>query len=178
MTLFDLFLIALLAYSTIAAFVRGILRELVPLAGLVLGILLASWNYDKVTPMLGKMVQEPGTARIVAFLLILSVVVVASLMLGHALRKTVDAIGLGFFDRLLGAVFGFVRGCLLGVAVVMAIAAFIPQSTWTLNSILTPYFLEGAHAVSFVVPQQLREQILEGAVELKHNAPNWIKPLK
>jgi membrane protein required for colicin V production len=94
------------------------------------------------------------------------------------LHRTADAIGLGFFDRVLGAAFGFARGCLLGVAVMMAVAAFLPQSTWAVNSLLTPYFLAGAHEVSFVVPQDLRGQILEGAEQLKHNAPDWIKPLK
>ncbi len=43
--LFDWFLMAILAYSTIMAFVRGILLELFSLGGLIAGILLASWNY-------------------------------------------------------------------------------------------------------------------------------------
>lgn len=178
MTMFDWILVAIIAYSTILAFVRGFLRELFALIGLVAGILLAAWNYGRFAVWLGRLIATPATAQIVAFLVILIAVAVAATLLGKALHSTAHAIGLGFFDRLLGAAFGFVRGCLIGVVVLMAAAAFLPQSGWAKNSRLSFYFLDGAHAVSFVVPQDLRQQILDGAAQLKHNAPDWIKPLK
>jgi membrane protein required for colicin V production len=178
MNLFDCFLIAILAYSTIVAFVRGIILELFSLGGLVAGILVASWNYNHVAVVLGHLIATPAIAQIVAFLLIIIGVMVLSALLGRALNRTAHAIGLGFFDRLLGALFGFARGCLFGVAILMAIAAFLPHSAWIANSRLSSYFLAGAHAVSFVVPHDLRQQILNGAQQLKHNAPDWIKPLR
>ncbi len=176
MNLFDCFLIALLAYSTIMAFLRGIVIELFSLGGLVAGILLASWNYDRLAPILGRLISNVAITQVVAFLLIVSVVMVLATLIGRALNHTIHAIGLGFFDRFLGAVFGFARGCLFGVAILMAIAAFLPHSQWIANSLLSSYFLAGAHAVSFVVPHDLQQQILNGAQQLKHNAPNWIKP--
>jgi membrane protein required for colicin V production len=178
MNLFDWSLIAMLAYSTIMAFVRGIILELFSLGGLIAGILIASWNYNHVAVILERLITTPATAQIVAFLFIVIGVMVLSFLLGRTLNRTAHAIGLGFFDRLLGAVFGFARGCLFGVAILMAIAAFQPHSDWIANSRLSPYFLAGAHAVSFVVPHDLQQQILNGAQQLKHNAPNWIKPLQ
>jgi membrane protein required for colicin V production len=177
MNLFDCFLIALLVYSTVMAFLRGIVIELFSLGGLIAGILLASWNYGHVATLIERLVHNPPLAQIAAFLLIVSVVMVLSTLVGRALNRTVHAIGLGFFDRILGAVFGFARGCLFGVAILMAIAAFLPHSEWIANSRLSSYFLAGAHAVSFVVPHDLQQQILNGAQQLKHNAPDWIKPL-
>ena len=178
MNLFDWFLIAMLAFSTIMAFLRGIILELFSLGGLIAGILLASWNYKHVATILGSFITTPATAEIVAFLLIIIGVMVLSTLLGKALNRTAHAIGLGFFDRLLGAFFGFARGCLFGVAILMAIAAFLPHSAWIANSRLSSYFLAGAHAVSFVVPHDLQQQILNGAQQLKHTAPDWIKPLR
>ncbi len=165
-----------MAWSTITAFMRGIIRELFSLGGLIAGILIAGWNYHHVALLFGSFITTPAIAQIIAFLLIVIGVMVLSSLLGKLLNRTAHAIGLGFFDRLLGAAFGFVRGCLLGVAIMMPVAAFLPQSQWIGNSQLSPYFLEGAHAVSFVVPQDLRQQILDGAAQLKHNAPGWIKP--
>jgi membrane protein required for colicin V production len=176
MNLFDWFLIAVLAYSTIAAFVRGFLLELFSLGGLVAGILLASWNYRSVSPLLSRIITTSSTANVVAFLLITIAVMILCAILGKALHHTAEAIGLGFFDRLLGAVFGFARGCLLGIAILMAAAAFLSPSPLISQSRLSPYFLAGAHAVSFVVPHDLHQQILDGATQLKHNAPDWIKP--
>jgi membrane protein required for colicin V production len=178
MNLFDCLLIAILACSTIMAFVRGIILELFSLGGLIAGILLASWHYNHVAIILGHLITTPATAKIVSFLLIIIGVMVLCTLLGKALNRTAHAIGLGFFDRLLGALFGFARGCLFEVAILMAIAAFLPHSAWIANSRLSPYFLAGAHAVSFVVPPDLQQQILDGAQQLKHNAPDWIKPLR
>jgi membrane protein required for colicin V production len=175
---FDWFLVAILVYSTVMAFMRGIILELFAIGGLIAGILLASWNYGHVAIYLERLITTPATAEIVAFLLIVVVVMVLSTLLGKALNRTAHAIGLGFFDRLLGAIFGLGRGCLFGVAIMMAIAAFWPHSTWVQNSRLSSYFLAGAHAVSFVVPHGLQQQILNGAEQLKHNAPDWIKPLR
>ncbi len=178
MDLFDWFLLALLAYSTIIAFLRGIILELFTLGGLIVGILLASWNYKHVAVFLERLITTPATAEIVAFLLLVVVVMILSTILGKALNRTAHAIGLGFFDRVLGAVFGLARGCLFGVAILMAVAAFRPHSAWVENSRLTPYFLAGAHAVSFVVPHDLQQQILNGVEQIKHGAPDWIKPLQ
>jgi membrane protein required for colicin V production len=176
MNLFDCLLVAILAYSTIMAFVRGIILELFSLGGLIAGILLASWNYNRVAEILRRLITTPATAQIVAFLLIIIGTMVLSALLGKVLNRTAHAIGLGFFDRLLGALFGLARGCLFGVAILMAIAAFLPHSAWIANSRLSSYFLAGAHAVSFVVPHDLQQQILNGAQQIKHNAPDWIKP--
>jgi membrane protein required for colicin V production len=173
---FDWFLLALLAYSTVMAFVHGILRELFFFGGLILGIVIAAWNYDRVALLLKRFITTPETAHIIAFFLIVLAIMLAGGLIGRLLSRTVQAVGLGFFDRLLGAVFGFARGCLMGVAILVAAAAFFPKTAWISNSRLTPYFLAGAHAVSFVVPHDLHQQILNGAQELKHNAPDWIKP--
>lgn len=176
MNLFDWFLIALLAYSTVMAFLRGIILELFTLGGLIAGILLASWNYHRVAMYLER-AMSTAISQIIAFLLIVVAIMILSTLLGKALNRTAHAIGLGFFDRLLGAVFGLARGCLFAIAILMAVAAFRPHSTWAENSRLSPYFLEGVHAVSFVVPHDLQQQIMNGAQQLKHNAPDWIKQL-
>jgi membrane protein required for colicin V production len=176
MNLFDWFLVAILAYSTVVAFVRGILLELFSLGGLVAGILLAAWNYPALAALLSRIITTAATADVVAFLLIAVGVMIVAALVGRTLHRTADAIGLGFFDRLLGAGFGFARGCLLGVAILMAATAFLPKTDWIENSHLAPYFLAGVHAVSFVVPHDLQQLILDGVAQLKHNAPDWIKP--
>jgi membrane protein required for colicin V production len=172
---FDWVLIAVLVYSTVRAFLRGFLLEIFSLIGLIAGILLASWNYNLLAMSLSRLITSVPAARIVAFLLIAIGVMIACGLAGKILRTGASAIGLGFFDRLLGAVFGLARGCLLGVALMMVLAAFGPRSDWIVNSHLTPYFLAGAHGVSFVVPHELEQQISNGAIELKHKAPGWIK---
>jgi membrane protein required for colicin V production len=179
LTVFDWLLIALLIYSTVRAFLRGILLEAFSIVGLIAGILLASWNYDALAGQLVRWITPRTTSQIVAFLLIAIGVMILCGLVGKLLRTGADAIGLGFIDRLLGAAFGLTRGCLLAVAVMLVVAAFSPRSGWVQDQIaksqLSPYFLAGAHGVSFVVPHDLQQQISSGAMQLKHNAPDWIK---
>ena len=170
-TAFDWFLIATAAVSTIAAFFRGIIKVLFSLAGLILGILVAAWNYVALAARLHGFITSMPAAEVTAFLLIAIGIMVVFALLATVLRKAVAAVGLGFFDRLLGAAFGFLRGMLLGVVVMMAVTAFLPDSPWLKNSHLAPYFLSGAHAVSFVVPPHLQELISAGATHLLQKSP-------
>jgi membrane protein required for colicin V production len=103
---FDWSLLALLVYSTIMAFMRGFLRELFFFGGLILGVLLATWNYEHVSHLLARFIKTPAPAHVAAFFLILIGVMVVSGLTGRLLTRTVQAVGLGFFDRLMGAVFG------------------------------------------------------------------------
>ena len=174
---FDWFLIAIVVYSTVIAFLRGFFREIFSLVGLGAGILLASWNYGVLGDRLARFIPWT-TAQVVAFLLIAILVMVLCGLAGKLLSSTAKTIGLGFFDRLLGGVFGLARGFLLGVAILMAAAAFLPREKYIRDSQLSDYFLDGAHAVSFVVPTNLQHHIREGVTQLKHGAPDWIKQSK
>jgi len=172
---FDWFLLALLGYSIVKAFIQGFFREAFALAGLVAGLLLASWLYRDAAQHLTGLITSQPIAQFAAFLGILAVTMIVFNLAGKFLRRTASAIGLALLDRLGGAVFGFVRGCLLGIAVLMAFTAFLPTAPWIRNSKLAPYFLQGAHAVSFLVPEDLRHKVLDGTDRIKHTTPDWIK---
>jgi membrane protein required for colicin V production len=172
----DWLLIALLAYSVVKAFMQGFFREVFALAGLVIGLLIASWGYERAALHLSGLITSPPIAQFVAFLAILAVTMVIFSLAGKLLRRTASAIGLGMLDRLGGAVFGFVRGCLLGVALLMAFTAFLPTAPWIRDSKMAPYFLQGGHAVSFLVPADLKQKLRDGAAAIKHTTPDWIKP--
>jgi membrane protein required for colicin V production len=141
------------------------------LGGLIAGVLVASWNYVGLATWLHRWVTSLPMAQILAYLAILLGVWFCFAAVAGMVRKAVKAVGLGFADRMLGAAFGAVRGVLLGVAAMMALAAFAPDSGWAKQSVLAPHFLAGAHAVSFVVPQHFAEQVSNGARHLlKKNA--------
>jgi len=172
---FDWFLVVLLAISILAAFQRGFIRAILSLAGVVVGILAASWNFLEVAVRLQRWIASFAICELLAFLLILVLVMAVFTIAATVLAKTVKAVGLGFLDRLLGAAFGLVRGILIGVAAIMAATAFFPDSGWLRHSVLTPYFLGEVHAVSFVVPGHFQQQIADGVKHLFHETPNWLR---
>jgi membrane protein required for colicin V production len=171
----DWLLAILLVYSVVRAAMRGFFQETFALGGLMLGFLLACWFYRLLAIQLKGLITSLQIAELAAFLLILAGTMIVASLLGRILRHTASAIGLGFVDRLLGAVFGLLRGALLGVALLLALTAFLPRSPWVENSHLAPYFLRAAHAVSFVMPSDLKLRLLDGLHHLKHTTPDWIK---
>jgi membrane protein required for colicin V production len=175
-TYLDWFLVVVVLISTVTAFRRGFINVLFSLGGFIVGILVASWNYPVLANSLHRVVLNYALAQVLAFVLIAVLVIVFFAIVAGLLGKTVKAIGLGFVDRLLGAAFGLVRGLLIGLAAMMAVTAFVPQATWVQNSQLAPYFLQGIHAVSFVVPQHFQDQISAGAKYLLHETPELFRP--
>jgi len=175
MNTLDWLLVLLLAYSVVRAFLRGFFREAFALGGLILGFLFACWFYQPLALDLKGLITSTPVTELAAFLLILAGTMILASLLGRLLRHTASAIGLGFVDRLLGAAFGLVRGAFLGVTLLLATTAFLPSAPWIENSLLAPYFLRAAHAVSFVMPSDLKRRLLDGLDHLKHTSPDWIK---
>jgi membrane protein required for colicin V production len=165
----DVLLIAIVGTSTVFAFSRGIVRTVFGMVGVIAGIAIASWNYEALADLLNIWIGNLEASRVTAFLLIVILVMMAATLLAKLVRKTAKTLGLSLVDSLLGAAFGFLRGMLAGIALVMAVTAFLPRNDWVAHSKLSSYFLAGAHAVSFVVPPDLEERIANGAPTLKHD---------
>jgi membrane protein required for colicin V production len=153
---------------------RGFIAESFALGGVVFGFLFACWFYRQGGARLAGLITTPSFAELAAFLLILAATMVAAAILSKILRHTASAIGLGFLDRLLGALFGLLRGALLGLSLLLPITAFLPTAAWLQQSALAPYFLGAAHAVSFLMPTDLRFKLLDGLERIRHNTPDWV----
>ncbi len=170
----DWLLCLLLAYSMFRAALRGFVQEAFALGGLLLGFLFACWFYRGLAVALKGLITVPAVADLAAFGILLVVTMVVASLLGQLLRRTVSAVGLGFLDRFLGAIFGLLRGTLLGVGLLVAITAFLPAAPWVENSQLAPYFLRSAHAVSFVMPLELERRISDGLQRINNTPRHWI----
>lgn len=171
----DWLLALLFLHSTVRAAMRGFFREACALAGLCIGFLLACWNFQWVSGYLLSLVNSAELAQMFAFLLIVFLVMIVASLIGKALRRSADAVGLGFADRLVGGVFGLGRGLVLGTILLLALAVFLPASAWVQTSVLAPYFLRADHALSFVMPDDLEHRLLSATDTLKHKERGWIK---
>ncbi len=176
MALIDWAIVIILIVSVLSAAKHGFFVEAFSLAGIVLGLLLASWNYQKLLPWIDRWVHSPGVAEAIAFIAIAIAVMVIAGLAGRLIRWSVRSIGLGWADRFIGAIFGLLKGCVLVTLGIMAIAAFLPHATWLDRSKFAPYFLSAAHEASAVTPAQLGERIREGVKAIRDAQPDWLKP--
>jgi membrane protein required for colicin V production len=167
MNLADLLIVAVLVVSVVAAFVKGFFVEVFSLAGVIFGLFFAAANYERLAPWVLRLVQNHEAANLIAFLLLALLVMLLAGLAGRLIRGTLRQVGLGIVDRLLGAVFGLVKGCVIVTLVLMAIVAFLPPQDWLKSSRLAPVFLTAAHGSSNVVPFTLGEKIRQGLQMLR-----------
>ena len=173
---FDWFLVAVLLFSMVMAFRRGLIRAIFGLLGLIGGFQMAAWEYRTVGEWLlqSRIKMSIQTARIFGFVLIVILVALLMDVAGRLIQRLLKRVGLGPFDRLLGMLFGFARGCLIGFAALMVATTLAPQSAMITNSVISPYLFAASHDVSFLVPQYLQELMWSGVAGFKHETPGWI----
>jgi membrane protein required for colicin V production len=176
MALIDWAIVVVLVVSVLSAAKKGFFLEVFSLAGVIVGLLLASWNYQRLLPWLNRWIHYPPGAEVISFTAIAIAVMILAGLLGRLIRWSVHSVGLGWADRFIGAIFGFVKGCVLVTIAVLVVAAFLPQATWFQQSRLAPYFLTAAHQASVVTPSELGERIRQGVNLIRNAQPQWLHP--
>lgn len=174
MTLFDWVVVAIILISTIMAAAQGFLLEIVSLAGLIVGLWLALWNYHLLAIPLARHIHSEHVANALAFLLIALGVMIVAGLIGRLSSRVAHTIGLGGLDRLLGAIFGVIRGYVLVLVAIIAIVAFMPGKNWLNGSKLAPYFLSAASRSSAGAPIDLKLKIQQGVADIERVRPAWI----
>jgi membrane protein required for colicin V production len=174
----DWLIAVILLISVILAAMRGFMFELFSLAGTVAGYLLAAWNYRAVGRVLSPYLKNDLIAAGAAFLLIFLAVVVVAGICGRIARWATKSVGLSFLDRLLGAAFGLLRGSIVVMVLVMALASFMPGSGALAGSSLAASFLAIGRAAIYAGPGELRDRFREGLRGLQHpgQPPGKAKP--
>jgi membrane protein required for colicin V production len=140
MTPVDIILVAIVFISMLFGAIRGFLRESIALLGWLVGLWLA-WRYaPELEPYLGGALAGTELQVWVARLILLFAAVIAAWLIGSLLGYLVQRSGLTLgLDRMLGAVFGIVRGAVIvGFAVMLADAAQLRGEDWWKSSKLIP----------------------------------------
>jgi membrane protein required for colicin V production len=165
----DWFIAAILLFSVLHAAAQGFVFELFSLAGTIFGYLLAAWEYPVAARYLAPYVKTDLVASAAGFLIIFVGVVIFAGVAGRIARWAATSAGLRWFDRLLGAAFGFLRGSLVVVVLVMALATFLPSSHVIVESRFAQYFLVAGRAVIFAGPGDFKQKFHDGVRALDRN---------
>ena len=168
MSVADWIILAFIVFSVIGAAMEGFLHEAFHLAGLVVGYLLAAWQYHRLADRFAPHLKSPWVGEIAGFLIIFFAVLILAGFAGRIARWLMKKAGLSTIDRILGAVLGLLRGALVVAIVLSAMAAFAPAAKWLAESQLAPYFLVGGRAAVWLAPSELRQRFYQGLDYLRH----------
>ncbi|HEY3705115.1 MAG TPA: CvpA family protein [Terracidiphilus sp.] len=176
MTAVDWAVVIILVCAVLGGLLQGFFRSVCGLLGVVLGLLIAAWNYGKLAALFLPLVQVPAIANTMAFLLIAIIVMALIGLIGNLLAKAFRLLGLGWLDGLAGAVFGFFQGVLLVVIGILVVVAFFPQAHWIADARLPRMFFGACHVSANVTPAELGERVRNGLHAWEAESPRWMHP--
>jgi membrane protein required for colicin V production len=168
----DWLIAGILLLSATHAAAQGFVFELFSFVGTVFGYLLAAWEYPVAARFLAPYVKSDMIAGGAGFLLIFVVVVILAGVAGRIARWATRSVGLRWFDRLLGGAFGFLRGTLVVMVLVMAMASFLPSSDTLEKSSLAQYFLVAGRAAIYAGPGEFKQKFRDGLKVLDRSRSN------
>lgn len=161
MTGFDYAIIAILAASVVLGAWRGMVSEVMSLAAWVVAFLVArEWGEQVGVQLLAPYLTVSFWQIAGGWLLVFVATILAVSIFRVLVRKTLHAMGLGFFDRSLGMAFGAIRGVLI-ILLLVAIGGMtrMPQEPWWQKARLAPLAEQGVTYIKPWLPDDLAKHI-------------------
>ena len=139
MTWFDFAVLGVLAVSIALGVWRGLVREMLSLAGWVIAFLAANLFAGPLSESITS-VMQPELRLLFAWLGIFAVVLLLASLAAMLLTKVIKAVGLASTDRWLGALFGLARGLMIALAfaLVAGLTRFPAHPAWKESAFGTP----------------------------------------
>jgi membrane protein required for colicin V production len=161
-TLLDWLVLAILAYSVVISWYKGYVREILAVVTVLVGLLLAAWFHGALGGLFKDVARTENLALFFGFSLIFLVTLLVGFVILHLLTRFKKFAELEWSDRLLGTAFGFIRGWLIGVVLLLALTAFEVQTQRLQDSELVQYFLPGSRVIALMTPYDLKAKFLVG----------------
>jgi len=167
-TTVDFIVIAIVCLSAILGLIRGIVREAISLLGFALAMYVA-YNYSSVfaSKFLTSVPGGVTSQHVVAFISIFVGVLILSKIIANLLNRFISTVGLSFFDRLLGAVFGVLRGTLIVVVISTLFALTdLPKSSEWKDALTKPAIEMAVGLINSWLPDDWASQ-LKNATDIR-----------
>jgi len=140
MTLIDYAVLLIIGFSLLLGATRGLVREVIALVAWIVAFVVAGAYGGDLAPLLARQIPDESWRSLAAVVAVFFVTLIVMSVIALLTSRLVKSAGLGAEDRLLGGIFGFARGLLVVLALVM-IAGFTPlprQTVWKSAMLAAP----------------------------------------
>jgi membrane protein required for colicin V production len=163
MTWVDYAVIAIVGLSILLSVIHGLVREIMSLAAWLVAFVVAQMLAGEVAALLPATFANPSLRLLAGFIAVFVAVLVIMTIIAMAVSKLIRTVGLGFADRALGAVFGFVRGlAIVMIAVLVAGFTTLPRQAAWRNAIFTEPLVILANWTKVWLPDDMAKHINYG----------------
>ncbi|MEQ1886584.1 MAG: CvpA family protein [Bryobacteraceae bacterium] len=176
MSLLDILIVVLVGISVVAGVAAGFARVGIGFLASVCGLLFGFWFYGFPAELIKTFVKTPMAANLIGFLIVFAAFVLAGALVGKLLAKFFHWTGLSWLDRLLGGLFGLVRGGLISVVFITAVMAFTPKPlpNWMVRSKVLPYAIDASNMLSSLAPAAIKGAFRQSMIEIRQA---WVDEL-
>jgi membrane protein required for colicin V production len=152
-------LLLVIGFSVLAGFQNGFARAGIGFAATIVGLFAGFWCYGLAGSHVQDYVSSPAMANLIGFLLIFFGVLLLGAVIGRLLAALFKWVGLSWFDRLLGAAFGAVRGLVIAAALVTVLVAFAPSPPpkSLVDSKVMPYVIAASNILAAATPHEIKD---------------------
>jgi membrane protein required for colicin V production len=163
MTWVDYAVLGIIGVSILLSVIHGFVRELLSLASWVVSFLVAQYFAAQAAAFVPAALQNESVRVLAGFIVVFLVVMIVSTLLAIAISSLIKRAGLGATDRLLGAVFGLVRGIAVVTIIVLLAGLTALPTTPAWRQAMTSAPLEAlANTVKVWLPSDLSKHINYG----------------
>jgi len=131
----DMLVLGALLIGVVLGLLRGFLTQITGVAGILGGLWLADRYHDALRARVVDRLLHGSHNGTVAFMAILIATILAAALTSWALRKLVENLELGTYDRLMGALFGSLKAALVCAGLLLAVATFAPSNGGLMRAI-------------------------------------------
>ncbi len=160
-TFMDFLFAGIVLISIGFAVLKGLVREITSLVALIGGFILAVIYYGVPARWFSEFARNDSVANLIGFLIIFLGCILIGAIISFIVNRFLKAAKIKWIDRLLGGVFGLLRGWAICSIIVIGVVAFPIRDRVMANSVLAPFLLAGARAAVHLVPQKLEDQFNE-----------------
>lgn len=161
MTAVDIGIILIIFASSVISVFRGFIKELVSVVTWVLAIVVTLMFTERLAGQLARLFDNADVRSLIAAFILFFATLFVGALVSYLLSRFVKIAQLTVPDRLLGAIFGVVRGFLI-VSVIVSVAGLtpIPNENWWSESKLLGRFTNVAIAMRDRLPASLSHYLV------------------
>ena len=168
MNILDIFIGIIVGFCLVRGIFRGIVKEIASIVGVFVGFFAAYTFYPDVGNLLSGFFNDKSHLNIFSFFIIFTFMFLAVGFSGVILKNLLKGIALGWADRILGGTFGFVKGVLIVLVLLVSLTAFLPQKSPVIkDSILAPHLSTLSEKMVGVIPEEMKKKFNNNIKELK-----------
>lgn len=160
MTVLDYAVLAIIGFSIVLSIIRGLVREVLALAAWTLAF-VAAWLFGgEVAVLMPAEIPSAELRTLAGFAATFFTVLLAMSLVAMAVSQVVKSAGLSVEDRMLGGVFGLLRGyAIVMFLVLLAGTTALPAQPFWREAVLRPLLERSAYVVKSWLPVAISQHI-------------------